>query len=48
MKDYDYSTQELKFFIEQAGFEFVDYYAGISLKKDLNNSSNMLIVARKK
>lgn len=40
--------QELKFFIEQAGFEFVDYYAGISLKKDLNNSPNMLIVCKKK
>tara|TARA_Y100000310_G_scaffold254638_1_gene261766 strand:- start:1235 stop:1996 length:762 start_codon:yes stop_codon:yes gene_type:complete len=40
--------QELKFFVEQAGFKCLDFYAGISLKKDLNNSRRMLIVARKK
>jgi hypothetical protein len=39
--------QELKFFIEQAGFKFLDFYAGISLNKNLNNSRRMLIAARK-
>jgi hypothetical protein len=39
--------QELKFFVEQSGFRFLDFYAGISLKKDLNNSGRMMIVAKK-
>lgn len=40
--------QELKFFLKQSGFKVLDFYAGMTMKKDLNNSRRMLVVAKKK
>ena len=47
-----YFPQELKFFLEQAGFEVLDHYTGeldeMTLKDTKLEKPNMLFVARKK